>query len=556
MADRENTKQNRKFRRLLPGLAVAFAACFLLFLYAPLELYLTNPLEFWFTAGQMLPYALGLFAIFFVVLALLLAAAERISPKLFTALTALGFIALVCTWIQGSFLVRSLPALNGEVVDWGAYPAPRIASLLLWLIVAAIVFIVLRKLGAARFKTLVCFGSLALSLLLAITLGGLALTGGHREKAQAVTCTDEGMFTWSEDENFLILVLDAVDGLAFEQVLDRDPAYPEVFADFTYFKNTVGGYPYSQCSIPLIISGEWYEAQEVFTVFERRALLEAPVLQRAEEEGWRRWIYPMDPYVMASVSIGQFENLTPDQPTFSSTVSAAKILGKMAIVKHAPWDLKRYAYDLPYRLSELTRYNGEEGVSYYNWSDRIFYRRVTDANPIDVVPEKCWKYIHLEGAHEPHVYDKDMNVLPSSPFRDVIEGNINMVSAFLQRMKEAGVYDNTSIVICSDHGSHNGIDLVTINQNPILLIKGKNEHHPFRTDDAPISFDDLQAAYLKLLDGAQSDALFSWREGDARDRRFFYHELVDSGVLTEYVQTGHAEDMTTLLPTGRVFEYK
>ena len=25
MADRENTKQNRKFRRLLPGLALAFA---------------------------------------------------------------------------------------------------------------------------------------------------------------------------------------------------------------------------------------------------------------------------------------------------------------------------------------------------------------------------------------------------------------------------------------------------------------------------------------------------------------------------------------------------
>ena len=32
--------------------------------------------------------------------------------------------------------------------------------------------------------------------------------------------------------------------------------------------------------------------------------------------------------------------------------------------------------------------------------------------------------------------------------------------------------------------------------------------------------------------------------------------MTNSDILTEYVQTGHAEDMETLLPTGRVYEYK
>lgn len=556
MADRENTKQNRKFRRLLPGLALAFAACFLVFLYAPLELYLTNPLEFWFTAGQMLPYALALFAASFLLLALLFVLAARLGDGLYTALAALGFLGLVCTWIQGSFLVRNLPAMNGAPVDWGAYTGARLASILLWLIAAALIALALRLCGPARFRTLAGLGSLAVCLLLGVTLLGLGLTADRTEKHQALTCTDEGMFLYSEDENLLILVLDSVDGLAFEQVLERDPSYPEVFADFTYFKNTVGGYPYSKCSIPLIITGEWYEADRSFLEYESAALEASPMLRRTEEEGWRRFLYPDDPYLSSCVRDGQFENMTPDRPVFQDFLSAAKILGKMAIVKHAPWDLKRFAYDLPYRLSELRRYSGEEGVSYYNWSDQVFWRAIKDGSPIETVPEKCWKYLHLEGAHQPHVYDKDMNVLDDSPFRDVIEGNITMMRVFLQRMKEAGVYDNTAIVLCSDHGSHNGIDLVTINQNPILLIKGKNEHHAFRTDDAPISFDDLQAAYLKLLDGAQSDALFDWHEGDARERRFFDYEMVNSDILTEYVQTGHAEDMATLLPTGRVFEYK
>jgi hypothetical protein len=199
---------------------------------------------------------------------------------------------------------------------------------------------------------------------------------------------------------------------------------------------------------------------------------------------------------------------------------------------------------------------GGGGAKYFDWSDLLFYRALREENPIVTGTEKCFKYLHLEGAHQPHVYDKDLNVLESSPYRDVIEGNLTMLKLFLQRMKEAGVYDNTAIVILSDHGSSNTTDLVTLNQHTMLLVKGKNERHPFRTDDAPLSYDDMQQALLKLLDGESSQELFPWKEGDARERRFLDYVLTDSDILTEYIQTGHAEEMETLLPTGRVLEYK
>ena len=51
---------------ILSGALIALALCFTLFIYAPYELYITNQSEFWFTAGQMLPYALGLFAAAFL----------------------------------------------------------------------------------------------------------------------------------------------------------------------------------------------------------------------------------------------------------------------------------------------------------------------------------------------------------------------------------------------------------------------------------------------------------------------------------------------------------
>ena len=539
-----------------PKAAVAVSVCFLLFIYAPLELFVTNQLEFWFTAGQLLPHALGLFALGLALLLLVFFALRRFAPALCPWAVALGLLVLVCCWIQGSFLVAHLPGMNGAAVDWDAFPGDRLASILLWLIAAVLIALALIKLGPRRFERLAGFLSLALCLMLAVTLTTLVLTTDSSEKDRALVCTDADMFTYSEDESFLILVLDAVDETAFEQVLARDARYPDIFDGFTLFGNTVGGYPYSQCSIPLILTGQWYEAQSSFVEFETAAMESAPFLRELEQTGFRRWLYPYDPSLMVSVREGQFENLSVDRPVFSGFLPAAKLLVKMALVKHAPWDLKRFGYDLPGRLNEAMAFGGEDGTAYYDWSDLAFYKRLRTENPIVTVPEKCWKYLHLEGAHQPHIYDKDLNVLDDSPYRDVIEGNLLMLDTFFTRMREAGVYDNTVIVLCADHGSSNGKDLNTINQNPMLLIKGKNERHPLRTDDAPISYDDLQAAYFRLLDGAQSDAVFDWRAGDARTRRFFDYELNNSDVLTEYEQTGHAEDMDTLKPTGRVFEYK
>ena len=60
VASAEGKKENK--RGIMSGALIAFALCFTLFIYAPYELYVTNQLEFWFTAGQMLPYVLGLFA--------------------------------------------------------------------------------------------------------------------------------------------------------------------------------------------------------------------------------------------------------------------------------------------------------------------------------------------------------------------------------------------------------------------------------------------------------------------------------------------------------------
>ena len=555
VAAAERKKENKY--NILSGALIAFALCFTLFIYAPYELYVTNQLEFWFTAGQMLPYALGLFAAAFLAILLVLYIARRINEKLYNLVSAACLVALICSWVQGSFLVWDLPPMDGKPVDWGSFPVDRVCSIALWVIVIAATIILMKKLGGSRFVRLGSYTALAVAFILAVTLGTVFMTTGLSDKSRELIATNEDMFTYSDDENLLILVLDAVDSTAFEQSMARDAHYSEIFKDFTYFRNTVGGYPYSQLSIPLILTGQWYEAQESFADYEREAMRTSPLLQRLDEEGYRKSLYLDEGTLLAALDEGSFENLTTDRPVPSSTFHMCKLVVKMAIIKHAPWDLKYLGYDLPGRLSEGEKHGGEDGKEYFDISNLVFYNKLKDESTVTASGEKRFKYIHLEGAHEPHRYDKYLNVLDSSPYRDVIEGNFTMVDLFFERMKEAGVYDNTAIVVMSDHGSHNETDLRNMNQNPILLIKGRGEQHDGLTVSyAPVSYDDLQQAYQRLLDGEGSDGVFDWHEGDARARRFLWYEMADNSLLTEYEQTGSAEDMTTLKPTGTVYERK
>ena len=110
----------------------------------------------------------------------------------------------------------------------------------------------------------------------------------------------------------------------------------------------------------------------------------------------------------------------------------------------------------------------------------------------------------------------------------------------------------------ADHGYNGSLDEsgeeAWMRQCPLLLIKGMGEtHDTMQISQAPISFEDLQEAYVRLLDGRRSDEVFDWKEGDARERRFLRYSFLDDDHMQEYMQTGYASDMNTMIPTGREY---
>ena len=92
-------------------------------------------------------------------------------------------------------------------------------------------------------------------------------------------------------------------------------------------------------------------------------------------------------------------------------------------------------------------------------------------------------------------------------------------------------------------------------QNPLFLVKGVGESHPLQTSLVPAAYEDLQDAYVRLMDGAAGDAIFPYQEGEKRERRYIFYENTEH-VMYEWLQTGPAWDFNAYRETGNKYPRK
>lgn len=549
------TGENGKSRnRFIPALFLTAAFAFLTVVYAPAELYMSNMREFWFDIYAMIPELLKLFlliaaaglAVFFV--------CYKVHRKLYAAVLALGLFAFLTLYVHGSFLAGNLPPLDGTTVDWSLYRGEEIRSLIVCGVILAVVVFLAVRLKEQTFFNVIKGCAVVVTLLLAVSLVSVCIKNdGLRHKASYMV-TEYNEYAMSTDENFVILLLDAVDAGTFREVWEQEEKYAGLFEDFTFFENTLTAYPYTEHAVPFALTGEWMLNQEDYLTFETRALDNCKLFSTLEERGYEMGMYETElPY--DSPNILRFANIRDlEKNGIKDSVTFAWLEAKLVTLKYAPYPLKKKGIvDMGY-FENLKDAKGENPFLLYN---SLFYEKLKELG-ITKMDEKCFRFIHLEGAHVPFKYAPDVTLIDpeEGSYVQNIQACLTLTEQYLQELKNAGVYDNSVIVIMADHGFNDGRygeNGGIGRQNPLLMIKGKNEKHAMRIDQAPISFEDLPEAWQRLLDGAQSDEVFDWKEGDERTRRMMFYYYGGEDVLEEYVQNGPAGDPDTLKPTGNVY---
>lgn len=557
-SEQHTSKIKASLKQLLPAYIISFVFCYMLFVFEPLLMYSTNQLDLWFDLPLMAGPMFITFAIFFFALAGVLtaiyainrAAAKEKEPTFFRITVLVVFYVFLVTYFQGNFLAGSLPALDGTMINWDDFKKENLITVSIYVAWAVVIIITTIKFNAKRSLKVFTIAAMVIFAMLTVSLITEMISWNSFKRKSTIITTNENFNKISNDKNFLIILNDAVASVDFGDVLNANPEYKEIFEDFTYYPDTLSCYPCTRDELPLVLGGELNKNETNFKDFSSNAYNSSPLFGELTERG-----YTIDLYEPELVWYGEH--------SFDIQNSTASGNYKLSFEMYFSQEIKFIGYKyLPYFLKQYSSietmdFNGL--VDKYIYDSRTLYREIRETPELEKTDEKSFKFVHTEGAHIPFTYSKDLYLVSGYTSYSVkVESNITLLKAYLERLKANGAYDNTVIIIMSDHGNTNlnsATDML-VRANPMFMVKGIGEHHDFAVSEKPLSHLDLMDIYTRLLDGKPA-AEATADIPDKRERYFmWYRNFRLEHHIEEYVVTDKAWEWEQFKKTGREFDLK
>jgi len=251
-----------KYLHYLKGNSKEISACLVLaltlFFFAPLSVYTKNAKSLNFNLRDIWYFYLVITLIVFSLLIIVVLCVKRVFPLIAVIIVAfnVGFI------IQGNYLSYNLGALDGHEILWKSFRSQSWAELIFWVFLIGISFIfrhfLYKKLSAILLFLMVSQLGYSIFTIIANPLPRINISSYYETSHE---------FEFSKSTNVIFIVLDTFRSEAFLQILDKHPEYQKIFKDFTYFQNALGGYPTTRPSIPLALTGQYYDNSELFSEY-------------------------------------------------------------------------------------------------------------------------------------------------------------------------------------------------------------------------------------------------------------------------------------------------
>lgn len=539
---------------LLPAIIVSFVASFMVFLYEPITLYANNVDDFWFDFYTLIGPSLLFFFLSFLALAVVLIVVAVISKNkkhlnLYYIVISIFSLLLICSYIHSNFLANFLPPLDGTSFNWSDPTANIVSIVVCVILIGLLIFSIVKIKPQKTSKYCTYINSAIFAMLLVSLLSTIATTDVLKPKEFTPIATTKNLNLVSNNNNYLILLVDAVDSTHFNKIVSSNKDYQRIFKDFSYFPDTLSGYAFTRDSIPFIFSGEWNENQTSFSEYSTNAFNNSKFFAKLAEKEYNRNFYNFD-FVWDDTKSLEFDNIMPLEKNIQKKTLLKQDV-KFFLYKALPFPLKSLSKIETLDFSSTLAPQKEEN---FVWYDHNFYNYYLE-QPLSKTDQNYFQYIHIEGAHVPFNLDSNVALLPDTEegtYEDKVESTIKIIDKYLSRLKESEAYNNSTIIILADHGFWYE---ETNRANPILYIKGKSEKHDkMVVSDKQISYADLCNGFIELLDNKSSTEIFKDIPTEGRIRRYLYNGFNEEEHMYEYEQAGHAWEADKLKPTGREFD--
>ncbi len=548
-----------------------------LWIFGPAHIYFTNSLEFSFTFSRVLPYlaAASLLTVLAPVLILWL---MKSVPAFYGRGVSLLLAGSVLLWVQGNLLVWHYGPLDGREIHWGEKLFQGIFDGGLWLLLVVLALVKWRAFYRVARKAAMAFIVIQL-----ISIGFSAFQAPAGPGFKYYRLDDSRKYTFSKGRNVILLVLDTFQSDLFQEILNEEEEYREMFRGFTYFRNTLSAFPKTYTSVPSFLTARPYDNSVPMQDYIRRTYgTDSALPTLLKGKGYRVELYPypgtektihFDTSVASNLAPRGFGGVNREHAAFLTDISLFRGLPhvlKRFVYNKQHWLLKRvFRYKEPEAAgvqskgskgaSSAVRKFSKQALKYFDirFTRDLLHNASLEGN------QDTFKFFHLNGLHRPLVLDRDLEVKEMSysersSFKTQGTACLEITRLFLEKLKALGIYDDALIIVMADHGCADypyGVKLeaagltepgeapaegaaasgpaipahIKASGLPMLLVKPVNAGaDELNVSDAPVSLTDLpatvlQAAGIPPAPGMPGTPVFSIDETTPRRRTFYYH---------------------------------
>lgn len=495
---KEKNIRGRIITSLLCGLTPALA----LILRPIISFYLSNEGEFWFRLGDVLPDILLVFlgaTVFTALIHFLLPDGRWLSLRVwFAAAAAAGTL---CAFIQDHFLSGYLPALTGEEIDWSIYSGWNRVSLVLWggIFLVFLLLVIFRP----RFMKGTVYALLALLFCTETVIGVVDIaTAKHENRRTGTYFNQKGMYETSAEGNIVVLVTDTFEAAYMNEILEKYPDCKDFLQDVTYYDNTSGISVFTYFSYPKILTGQDFPLGKTFVEGAAYAFETETLISDMYNKGWEIGYYTEfapTPNVKDRIISYDDRELHPNR---QARIDITKYLIKGALFRSMPQMLKpRLAVStLDF---EYAKFNLEGAEAPYITNDGVYFENLAAEGLTRVDGKPRFNVTELFGVHEPCTPNTEL--VPAEEWNSLTlreqqlatgYAQLKILRTYLDKLKEAGTYDNTTVIMIADHGRENRFW-------PVCLVKeAGRQADGFRIDHTELALnDDYPGLICALADG-------------------------------------------------------
>ncbi len=509
-------------------------------LVGPFTLYAFNVFEYLETFGRIVPLLLGLVVAVTLVLTLVARVLPRVLGERFVTLV----FSLACMgWMQANMFVADYGLIDGQALAIEGRSGRATGELALW------VLVVLVGQGLHRFllPRIAFLSGLFLALGL-VSLPFVSASGGDSvpigNEFRSLSPVDE-IHSFSDERNFLLVILDATTSDAFARVVAEQPEWGQTsFSGFTFYADALGAFPTTAFSLPVMLGIPPFRNERSVPGYRAKAMLEGDTIaRRLMDVGVAvDWI-GLDVF---HLSQGVYTTAYAIPKTTESAAAyrrrmAAELLD-LSLFRHAPHTLKEVLYsEGAWTVQPLVATTSADLL--VPAASARFLAEYGGGLRLDR-GSATFKILHLNGGHTPMVLDDQCNVVPQRPYDepsylDQVRCAVTRTAEFFDQLKASGIYDNSLIVLAADHGGHFGVaggkthllsKKLVARARPLLAVKWPDGVGPLRTSHAPAWIGDIAptiAAAAGLPERFHGRDLAQLPEDASRERAYGAYVLRD-----------------------------